>query len=58
MDSPFIGILIFYHAECWKQYRADGKLYPMPKYAGYTDEELSSLHEEILKSDSQRKAAL
>ena len=33
MDIPWLDILEFFHEDCWKQYRKDGKLYPMPKYA-------------------------
>jgi hypothetical protein len=33
MDIPWLDILIFFHEDCWKQYRKDGKLYPLPKYA-------------------------
>jgi hypothetical protein len=33
MDIPWLDILKFFHEDCWKQYRKDGKLYPMPKYA-------------------------
>jgi hypothetical protein len=32
MDIPWLDILKFFHKDCWKQYREDGKLYPMPKY--------------------------
>ena len=31
MDIPWLDILIFFHEDCWKQYRKDGKLYPLPK---------------------------
>jgi len=30
MDIPWLDILIFFHEDCWKQYRKDGKLYPLP----------------------------
>ena len=33
IDIPWIDILKFFHQDCWKQYRRDGRLYPMPKYA-------------------------
>jgi hypothetical protein len=33
IDIPWLDILIFFHEDCWKQYRKDGKLYPLPKYA-------------------------
>jgi hypothetical protein len=33
MDIPWLDILMFFHEDCWKQYRKDGKLYPLPKYA-------------------------
>jgi hypothetical protein len=31
MDEPDLEILGFFHSDCWKMYRADGLLYPMPK---------------------------
>jgi hypothetical protein len=30
MDESDIEILIFFHSDCWKEYRKDGLLYPMP----------------------------
>jgi hypothetical protein len=33
MDIPWLNVLKFFHGDCWKQYRKDGKIYPMPKYA-------------------------
>jgi hypothetical protein len=33
IDIPWLDVLKFFHEDCWKQYRKDGKLYPMPKYA-------------------------
>jgi len=33
MDIPSLDVLEFFHEDCWKQYRKDGKLYPLPKYA-------------------------
>jgi hypothetical protein len=33
IDIPWLDILMFFHEECWKHYRKDGKLYPLPKYA-------------------------
>ena len=33
IDIPWHDILIFFHEDCWKQYRKDGKPYPLPKYA-------------------------
>lgn len=33
MDNPWLDILKFFHEDCWKQYRKDGKIYPMPKCA-------------------------
>ncbi len=33
MDEPNIEILSFFHQDCWKSYRKEGFLYPMPKYA-------------------------
>lgn len=32
MDESDIEILIFFHSDCWKEYRKDGLLYPMPGY--------------------------
>jgi hypothetical protein len=32
MDEPDLEILYFFHEDCWKDYRKDGLLYPMPKY--------------------------
>jgi hypothetical protein len=33
MDIPWLDILMFFHEDCWKKYRKDDKIYPMPKYA-------------------------
>ena len=33
IDIPWLDVLKFFHEDCWKQYRKDGKMYPMPKYA-------------------------
>jgi hypothetical protein len=33
IDIPWLDILMFFHEDCWKQYRKDGKPYPLPKYA-------------------------
>ena len=33
IDIPWLDVLKFFHEDCWKQYRKDGKIYPMPKYA-------------------------
>jgi hypothetical protein len=33
IDIPWLDILMFFHEECWKYYRKDDKLYPLPKYA-------------------------
>ncbi|HKG42184.1 MAG TPA: hypothetical protein VKA98_08605 [Nitrososphaeraceae archaeon] len=30
MDESDVEILIFFHSDCWKEYRKDGLLYPMP----------------------------
>jgi hypothetical protein len=32
MDESNIEILIFFHSDCWKEYRKDGLLYPMPEH--------------------------
>jgi hypothetical protein len=32
IDIPWLDILKFFHEDCWKQYRKDGMLYPLPKY--------------------------
>ena len=32
MDEPDLEVLTFFHQDCWKNYRKDGLLYPMPKY--------------------------
>lgn len=47
MDAPYPDIVRFLHGTCWISYREEGLLYPMPKYAGYTDDELSSQRAEI-----------
>jgi hypothetical protein len=31
MDESDIEILIFFHSDCWKEYRKDGLVYPMPE---------------------------
>jgi hypothetical protein len=31
MDETDIEILIFFHSDCWKEYRKDGLVYPMPE---------------------------
>ena len=33
IDIPWLDILKFFHEDCWKKYRKDDKIYPMPKYA-------------------------
>jgi uncharacterized protein YlaI len=33
IDIPWLDILKFFHEDCWKRYRKDDKLYPMPNYA-------------------------
>jgi hypothetical protein len=33
MDEPDLEVLSFFHRDCWKDYRIDGLVYPMPKYA-------------------------
>jgi hypothetical protein len=33
IDIPWLDVLKFFHQDCWKRYRKDDKLYPMPKYA-------------------------
>jgi hypothetical protein len=33
MDIPCLDILKFFHEDCWKRYRKDDKIYPLPKYA-------------------------
>jgi hypothetical protein len=33
MDEPDLEVLSFFHQDCWKNYRKDGLVYPMPKYA-------------------------
>jgi hypothetical protein len=33
MDEPDLEVLSFFHQDCWKSYREDGLLYPMPKHA-------------------------
>ncbi|MFL6383516.1 MAG: hypothetical protein ACJ712_00925 [Nitrososphaeraceae archaeon] len=33
IDIPWLDVLKFFHQDCWKRYRKDHKLYPMPKYA-------------------------
>jgi hypothetical protein len=33
IDIPWLDLLRFFHEDCWKQYRKDGKTYPMPEYA-------------------------
>ena len=33
IDIPWLDILMFFHEDCWKDYRKNGKLYPLPKYA-------------------------
>jgi hypothetical protein len=33
IDIPWLDVLKFFHEDCWKQYRKDRKMYPMPKYA-------------------------
>ncbi len=33
IDIPWLNVLRFFHEDCWKDYRKDGKLYPLPKYA-------------------------
>jgi hypothetical protein len=32
MDESNIEILIFFHSDCWKEYRKDGLVYPMPEH--------------------------
>jgi len=32
MDESDIEILIFFHSDCWKEYRKDGLVYPMPEH--------------------------
>jgi hypothetical protein len=31
MDESDIEILNFFHSDCWKEYRKDGLVYPMPE---------------------------
>jgi hypothetical protein len=31
MDESDIELLIFFHSDCWKEYRKDGLVYPMPE---------------------------
>jgi hypothetical protein len=33
VDEPDLEVLSFFHQDCWKNYRKEGLLYPMPKYA-------------------------
>jgi hypothetical protein len=33
IDIPWLDILKFFQRICWKQFRKDGKLEPLPKYA-------------------------
>ena len=33
IDIPWLDILKYFHEDCWKQFRKDGKLDPLPKYA-------------------------
>jgi len=33
IDIPWSDILMFFHEDCWKQYRKDNKPYPLPRYA-------------------------
>jgi hypothetical protein len=39
MDSPHVDEVRFFHETCWQEYRKAGRLYPMPKYAGYSSSE-------------------
>jgi hypothetical protein len=32
MDESDIEILFFFHSDCWKEYRKDGLVYPMPEH--------------------------
>jgi hypothetical protein len=32
IDIPWKDILRFFHEDCWKQYRRDGKIYAMSNY--------------------------
>ena len=43
IDIPYKDILFEIHGECWKQYRLDNKLYPMPGYAGGFHDEVQNL---------------
>jgi hypothetical protein len=33
IDEPDLEVLSFFHQDCWKNYRKEGLLYPMPEYA-------------------------
>jgi hypothetical protein len=32
MDEPDLEVLSFFHQDCWKNYRKEGLLYPMPRH--------------------------
>jgi hypothetical protein len=32
MDESDLETLIFFHSDCWKEYRKDGLVYPMPEH--------------------------
>ena len=33
VDESDLEVLSFFHQDCWKNYRKEGLLYPMPKHA-------------------------
>jgi hypothetical protein len=32
MDDPDLERLEFFHSDCWKRYRKEGLVYPMPAF--------------------------